>query len=330
MPIEISVGGGGLGFGGFGHTGSAPSPFDAINGSRLGGGSASHPLHDVRIEELLKPSSGDIGGSITIDKEVRVGDPITGRIELIANKAINARKAYLRLVGLKLVEERKSSGSGNTRQTWISADGTLFVHDAFLEPVIPAQLAPGQQVSATFAIPGPPLGPPTAHLGEAIVAWAVEVRFDIPLHGDAYVATLLPIIQNPELLSAGVGEQGGQSMLASIDVDGGTISVDSPLPAHPGTTLVVRASWPSAHAGAGRIELHRGSNAPNGTIALIASVPIAAGDLASGAARAELPLPPDVQPSFDGAGLSLGYYIRVLVDRKFRPDDAIQRVVAVA
>src|SRR5439155_21996866 len=133
----------------------------------------------------LKPSDGPVGGSIAIDGPVRVGDPIRGTISLIANSEVKARHAYLRLVGLRLVEERHSTshGSGSTARTesWIEANGRLSVESPFLEPAIPAELAPGQRFSATFAIPGPPLGPPTAHLGEAIVAWAVEVRFDIAM-----------------------------------------------------------------------------------------------------------------------------------------------------
>ncbi|HYK95892.1 MAG TPA: hypothetical protein VE011_08530 [Candidatus Dormibacteraeota bacterium] len=324
MSITFGVGG----FSGL-HSGHAPSPFDALNGSRLAGSISSHPLHDVRIEDLFKAIDGPLTGSITIDGSVRVGDPIKGTIDLTALEAIESRHAYLRLVCLRLVEERKSVGSGSNRSEWVQADGSLFVESPFLEPAIPFEMAAGDHFTAPFAIPGPPLGPPTAHLGEAIVAWAVEVRFDVAMGTDYHVSALLPIAQNPDLLAAGVGDQGGDSMLASVDVDGGTISIDSPLPARAGSTLVVRASWPTAHAGAGRIELHSGGNAPNGVFALIVSAPIADGDLASGAARAELALPADLTPSFDGANLSFGYSIRVLVDRRFRPDDSIQRVVAV-
>jgi hypothetical protein len=325
-----------ISFGGFGfssHSGHAPSPFDAVNGGRLAGSSSSHPLHDVRIEELLKPVDGPLSGSITIDGPVRVGDPIRGTIDILALEAIKARHAYLRLVGLRLVEERKSeshrTGNSTTTESWVEADGRLFVESPFLEPAIPPEMAAGAEFKASFAIPGPPLGPPTAHLGEAIVAWAVEVRFDISMGADFHLSTLLPIAQNPDLLAAGVGDQGGESMLASIDVGGGTISIESPLPARAGTTLVVRANWPSA-SGDGRIEVHRGSSAPNGINAVIASWNVTGAELSSGAARAEIALPPDLAPSFDGADLSLGYYVRVLVDRRFRPDDAIQRLVAVA
>ena len=317
-----------------GHGGSAPSPFDALNGGRLAGSSGSHPLHEVRIEELLKASDGELSGSITIDGAIRVGDPIKGTIDLVAGKAIKARHAYLRLVGLRLVEQQKSEthrvGNSDYTETWVEADGRLFVESPFLEPAIPTELNAGAHFTAAFAIPGPPLGPPTAHLGEAIVAWAVEVRFDIPMSADAHLATLLPIAQNPDLLAAGVGEQGGESMLASIDSEGGTISIESPLPSMRGTTLIVDANWPKAPSGSARIELHRRSNAPNGVSAIILSSPTTGAELTSGAARAELPLPTDLAPSFDGADLRLSYVVRVLVDRRFMPDAAIERPVAVA
>jgi len=97
-----------VGFGSFiGHAGSAPSPFDAINGPRLAGGEGSHPLHSVSPEELLRPSDGAVTGEFVLDHPARVGDGITGRVRLTAVKGIDARKAYLRLVGLRLDEVRR-------------------------------------------------------------------------------------------------------------------------------------------------------------------------------------------------------------------------------
>jgi hypothetical protein len=323
-----------MSFAGFGHSGSAPSPFDALNGSRLAGSESSHPLHDVRPEELLNPGSGGLGGRIAFEGMPRVGEPIRGTIELTAEREINARSAHLRLVGLRLREQRMSrthgTGSGSRTETWVEARGDLFVTDPFLEPAIPASLAAGETFRAAFAIPGPALGPPSAHLGEAIVAWAIEVRFDIAMHGDAFLAVFLPIEQHPDLLAAGVGEQGGLSMLASVDSAGGTISVDSKLPAMPGTAMRVRCVWPGAPGGPARIELHRRSNAPNGVNAIILTSDVTGEQLASGAAVVELPLPADLSPSFDGAGLTLTYIVRVLVSRRFRPDAAIERPVAIA
>jgi len=333
MSFSIKLGG--LGGGSFGHGGSAPSPFDAINGTRLAGNEYSHPLHDVRPDELLNPGDGSVTGRITIDGgPAMVGRPIRGTIELTATDAITARSAHLRLVGLRLRETQQSRSQGtgsNARvERWVEARGDLFVADPFLEPAIPSSLAAGQTFTTTFAIPAPQLGPPTAHLGEAIVAWALEVRFDIPMHTDAFLATYLHLEQHPDLLAAGVGEQGGQSMLASVDSDGGTISIESKLPALPGAPLVIAVRWPGAPAGPARIELHRRSNAPNGINTIIASAEGQGADIASGAARAELPIPADAAPSFDGAGLKLAYIVRVLVSRRFRPDAAIERPVAIA
>ena len=315
------------------HSGSAPSPFDALNGHRLAGGQGSHPLHDVRIEDLLRTTDGSLGGSITIDGPVMVGEPIRGRIDVIANHEIDAGAANLRLVGLRLVEQQESethrTGDTTTTDSWVEANGRLFATSPFLEPVIPTRLAPGDMFSAAFAIPGPALGPPTAHLGEAIVAWALDVRWKVSMGFDPFLATLVPIAQHPNLLAAGVGTQGGESMLTTVDVDGAKISVESPLPAKPGTPLEVVVNWPGAPSGPARVELHRRSNAPNGVNAVVALWNLEAAELAAGNARASLRLPADLAPSFDGADLRLGYVIRVLVDRRFMRDAAIERAVAI-
>jgi hypothetical protein len=94
--------------------------------------------------------------------------------------------------------------------------------------------------------------------------------------------------------------------------------------------VAVKVSWPSAPKGQGaRVELHRRTNAPNGEEGIIASMPVALGDLVSGAAEAQLLVPPGSAPSFDGAGLEIDYVIRVLVDIRFRPDAAIERPLGI-
>ncbi len=318
------------------HTGSAPSPFDAINGPRLAGGDGSHPLHSVSAEELLRPTDGAMAGEIVLDHPARVGDGITGRIRLTAVKEITSRKAYLRLVGLRLDEVRRSEEHRNSKgevtytERWVETSGNLFVADAFLEPPIPTSFQPGHTFEAQFAVPAPRLGPPTAHLGESIIAWALEVRWDIAMGSDHWLATYLPLAQHPDLLRAGVGKQGGMSLLASVPVGDGSISVVSPLPAAAGQEVVVKVAWPSAPQGQGaRIEIHRRTNAPNGTEGIIASVNVDPALLASGAAEARLTVPPGSAPSFNGAGLEIDYVIRVLVDRRFRSDAAIERPVGI-
>jgi hypothetical protein len=305
-----------------GHTGSAPSPFDALNGPRLAGPEGSHPLHSVAAEDLIRPTDGAVTGEFFLDHPARIGEGITGRIKLTAMKPINARKAYLRLVGLRLDEVRRSEEHRNAKgevtytEHWVETSGNLFSHDSFLEPPIPITSQPGAVWEEPFAIPAPPLGPPSAHLGESIIAWALEVRWDIPMGSDHSVASYLPLGQHPDLLRAGVGKQGGQSLMATVATGGGSISVVSPLPAPAGQPVLVEVSWPSAPQGQGaRIEIHRRTNAPNGEEGILASAAVDPASLVSGAARAQLLVPAGSAPSFDGAGLEINYVIRVLVDR---------------
>ena len=198
-----------------------------------------------------------------------------------------------------------------------------------MEPPIPTELAPGQNWESTFMIPAPQLGPPTAHLGESIIAWAIEVRWDIAMGSDHWLAAYLPLAQHPDLMRAGVGKQGGQSLMAGVPVGDATINVTTPLPATAGQEMVVTVVWPSAPVGQnGRIELHRRTNAPNGVEGIIASVAVPSASLQSGA-EAHITVPPGTAPSFDGAGLEIKYVIRVLVDRRFRTDLAIERPVGI-
>lgn len=289
------------------------------------------------MEELVRPTDGGaIAGQIVLDHPVRVGEDLAGTIRITANERISGRKAALRLAGLRLDEvrrsreERDSKGNVTSTENWVEAQGKLFVEDAFLEPAIPATLEAGATWEGHFSIPAPRLGPPSAHLGEAIIAWAVDVRWDIAMGSDHFVALLVPVAQHPDLMRAGVGKQGGSSLLADADLGGATISVTSPLPAPAGTEMVIKVAWTSASGGdRARIELHRRTNAPNGTEGIIASVPVDPATLRSGSAEARLLIPAGTAPSFDGAGLEITYIIRVLVDRRFRPDAAIERPIGI-
>lgn len=319
----------------FGHTGSAPPPFNALDGPRLAGPEGSHPLHEVQVEELLTPSDGRIVGEIALDRPARVGDGITGTIHLRALADVRARGAVLRRVGLRLDETRQerthrdAKGNVTRREAWVEARGRLFDELGFVEPAVPAALVAGQEWESRFAVPAPALGPPTAHLGESIVAWALEVRWDVPMGSDAWVATLLPLAQNPDLMAAGVGRQGGESLMRELAADGGVITVASALPAPAGAELRITVAWPGAPDGRGvRAELHRHSDAPNAEQGIVASVAVERGQL-DGASEITLLLPAGIPPSFDGAGLENRYVLRVLVDRPFRPDVAIERPVGV-
>jgi hypothetical protein len=321
----------------FGYRGSAPAPFDALDGPRLAGPEGSHPLRSVRSEELVTASSGAVEGDIVLDGPARVGDGIEGSISLRALDRVDGRAAHLRLLGLRLDEQRKSiehrdkDGRVTSSTKWVEAEGELFVDDSFIEPVIPSSLAAGDTWHGRFAVPAPRLGPPTAHLGESLIAWALQVRWDIARAPDEWIAVHLPIAQHAELLRAGVGLQGGPSLLQSVTVEDAVISVTSELPAAPGSSLRVTVRWPSAPVGRGaRIELHRHTNAPNGETGIIASAELASAGLVDGSAVAALDVPTDAAPSFDGAGLQIMYVVRVLVDIAFRPDAAVERPVAIA
>ena len=333
MPFSVNLGG----LGALMHrTGSAPSPFDAINGPRLAGPQGSHPLHSVTADELVRTSDGPVSGEISLDHPARVGEGITGTIRLTATEQLVARGATLRLVGLRLDEVTRSEdhtdGEGHVTSSdhWVEVHGKLFVDDAFPEPAIPATMEPGTTWESRFAVPAPPLGPPTAHLGESIVAWALEAHWDVPHGHDHFVATHLPLAQHPDLMRAGVGRQGGPSLMDGVSIGDAMISVTSSLPAPAGSEMVVSVRWPSAPGGQkGRVELHRRTNAPNGTEGIIATVPIDPAKLAAGATEARLIIPAGSAPSFDGAGLEITYVIRVLVDRRFRTDAAIERPVGI-
>jgi len=323
--------------GGFFHSrnGTAPEPFDAINGGRLAGPEGSHPLHDVSPEELVRPGDGPIVAEFVLDGQSRVGEMVAGVVRLTAVERIDARKAVLRLVGLRLDEVRRSEshedseGHTTSTESWVEVDGTLFAESAFLEPALPATLAAGQTFEARFAIPAPRLGPPTAHLGASIVAWALEVRWDVLMGDDHFVAAYVQVDQHPDLIRAGVGKQGGMSVLDSVAVDDGAIGVTTPLPAPAGSEVGISVGWPSASGGSvGRVELQRRTNAPNGETGVIASVAVDPRSL-QGGIEVRLAVPAGAAPSFDGAGLENAYVIRVLVDRKFRPDAAIERPIAI-
>lgn len=318
------------------HSGSSPSPFDAVSGNELAGPQGSHPLETLRAEDLLRPTSGAVAAVFAFDHPAIVGEGLTGTLRLRADEPVRARGARLRLLGLRLVEERRSSSEkrGDTWVTedWVEANGSLFVEDAFLEPSIPAALAAGQTFETAFAVPMPALGPPSGHLGVAIVAWALEVRWDVAMAEDVFVAELLPIAQNPSLIRAGVGRQGGAALLASVDAGrGATIEIRDPLPAFTGGTLAVRSSWPAVPSGRlARVELVQHVEAPNGGSRLVAAVTGAIDDVRTGAAPIALTIPDGLAPSFDGADLECRYVVRIVVDRPMRPDESIEREVAIS
>ncbi len=320
------------------HSGSCPAPFNARNGHALAGPDGSHPLHAISVPDLVTPQAGAVTGEIRLDEPVVVGGVLRGHLSMRAQGDVRARAAVLRLVGLKLLERQESEsheeGFGDSRHTvtesWVEANGTLFDTLPFTEPVLPADLAAGQAFETDFQLPAPRLGPPTAHLGEAIVAWAIEARWDVAMRGDSWLAVPLNVLQNPDLIRAGVGRQGGLAMLDVVALQGGaTIGVAGDKPVRAGSSLTVQVAWPGASDGKARVELHRRTNAPNGVEGVIASVPATGAELRAGMTVDLGVLAGGLPPSFDGVGLENSYVLRVLIDRRFRSDLAIERPIAI-
>ena len=325
-------------FGWGGHRGSAPTPFDAVDGARLAGPQGSHPLAAIAIEELVAPASDGLDGAITIDNAdaIRIGEGIGGRISVTARKDINARGAVLRLVGGRLLEERKShedrdsKGTVTRREDWVEVDGKLFEQLALTDMRLPASLAAGQHFEAQFTIPAPRLGPATAHLGSAIIAWAVEARWDISMGGDERLAMPVKVGQNVDYLRSGAVRLENGAMFDIWSEGDGSIAVKPLPPIAAGQEVEVTVTWPSAGAGrGGRFELQANVDAPNGTKGLVlSSTPIDPAAFRGGMTFRVL-IPPDAPPTMAHEGVAVNYRLRALVDRPFRSDLAIERAIAV-
>lgn len=326
----------GFGFS-FGHSGDSPAPFDARSGSDLAGPEGSHPLADISLESLLRHNTDGLSGSIDFATPVRVGEAITGTIRVTAHRDIDARKAEFRLVGLSLVEERKSreerdsKGNVRSREDWVEANGKLFEELSFGEVSLPARLAAGESYETTFNIPAPRLGPPQAHAGCAIIAWAIEARWDITRGGDERVAALVPVAQHPDLLRAGVITVGAGAM---NDIwatpEGASISVKPVPPLVPGAPVAVTVVWPDtpANGRSARIEVVVEVEAPNGGSQTIATTQTTADALRTGV-ELSLILPADMPPTLDAARVKVRYVIKAIVDIRFRPDASAERLIVV-
>jgi hypothetical protein len=329
---------GGSGFGGgFGHSGDSPAPFDARSGGDLAGPQNSHPLADISIESLLKPHTDGVSGSIEFATPIRIGEGITGTIKITAHREIDARKAEFRLIGLNLVEERKhvehrdSKGNVTSRDDWVEANGRLFDELSFMDVALPPRMAAGESYETTFSVPAPRLGPPQAHAGCAIIAWAIEARWDIPHGGDERVAALVPLAQHPDLLRAGVITVGAGAMHDVWSTpEGASISVQPVPPLVPGTPVAVTVTWPEAPSNgrSGRIEVIVDVDAPNGGSQVIATTETNVDSLRGGV-ELSLVLPADMPPTLDADRIKVRYLIKAVVDIRFRPDASTERLVVV-
>jgi hypothetical protein len=326
---------GGL-FGWGGRRGSAPTPFDAVDSTRLAGPSGSHPLAAIEVHELLAPASGGLDGEIQILGPVRVGDGISGRLRVTARREIKARSAVLRLVGARLAEEqrsetkRDSEGRTTSTESWVEVHGKLFEQLPFSSPPLPATLAAGQTIETDFTIPAPRLGPASGHMGSALVCWAVEARWDVAMGSDERVATLVHVAQNIDYLRSGAVRLESGAMFDAYSVGDASIAVKPLPPIAAGSDVEVSVTWPSAGSGRGaRVELQADVEAPIGLKGIVlASIPVDPAALRQGL-TVSLPLPADAPPTQQAHGVGVSYRVRALVDRALRRDLAVERALAV-
>ncbi len=346
--------------------GDAPAPFDARDGHRLAGPQGSHPLVGLTAADLLRPATDGLAGTIELAGPVRVGEGISGTLRVRATRAIKARSAALRLVGVRIGEEvrtgrsraadaadaldaanaalrvasgtggvgaggtgaKSSSSSANDTVSWVEVHGTFIEESTFTEPVLPTLLAPGQLVEAPFTIPAPRLGPPSAHAGTTIVAWAVEARWDIAMGADERVAAVVPIGQHPDLLRSGAVTLPSGAMFDVVDHEGARLSVEPLPPLQAGAQVTLGVAWPGAPGGRSvRVELTTDIKGSTGLSVTSVSLPVDGEALGGG--QVVVPLPADLPPTLVTDGLAVGHRVRVIVDRPMRPDVSRERPVVV-
>ncbi len=326
--------GGWTGFGG--RSGSAPSPFDAVEGHRLVGPSGSHPLALVALDELVSRASNGLDGQITITDPVRIGEALSGHITLTARKEIKARGAMLRLVGALITEQRRSKEERDSEgkvvrsEQWVEVSGKLFEELPFSQPALPVSLAAGESFEADFTLPAPRLGPVTAHMGSAILAWAIEAKWDISMGGDERLAALVDVRQNIDYLRSGAVRLEQGAMFDAWQVGDASIAVSPLPPIAAGSEIDVTVTWPGAGSGrGGRLELQADVEAPNGLNDLVLWTTTVDPAAFRGGTTIKVPIPADAPPTLADKGVAVNYRLRAIVDRKLRSDLAVERAFAV-
>jgi hypothetical protein len=339
MPgFRDAVMGAGRGSGWTGHRGNAPTPFDAVDGARLAGPQGSHPLAAISIDELVRRSSDGLDGTLIIDNPdaVRIGEGISGRLALTARRNINARGAALRLVGGLLAEHQQSredhdsSGRTTHREDWVEVHGKLFAQEAYIDTPLPTALAAGQRYETPFTIPAPRLGPVSAHLGTAVLAWAIEAKWDVAMGADERLAVPVAVHQNLDYLRSGAVRLENGALFDLWSVGDGSIAVSPLPPIAAGSQVSVTVNWPAAGSGrGGRLELQANIDAPNGIKGVVlASLTVDPAAFRAGATFT-LDVPADAPPTVADQGVGVNYRLRALVDRAFRSDLAIERALAI-
>lgn len=319
-----------------GRTGSTPGPFDAVEGHRLVGPSGSHPLALIAMNELVRRASKGLDGQITINEPVRIGEALSGTIAFTALKDIQARGAVLRLVGALITEQQRSKeerdreGKVVRSEQWVEVTGSQFEELPFMQPALPANLSAGQTFETEFTLPAPRLGPVSAHMGSAILAWALDAKWDISMGGDERLSALVNVRQNIDYLRSGAVRLEQGAMFDAWQVGDATITVSPLPPIAAGSEIDVTVTWPSAGSGrGGRLELQADVEAPNRLNDLVLwSMPVDPAAFRGGVTM-RVPVPDDAPPTLADKGVAVNYRLRAIVDRQFRSDLAVERALAV-
>ena len=306
----------GSGFGWTSHSGSCPTPFDAVDGSRLAGPQNSHPLAAVSIDELVRRSTDGLQGAITIDNPdaVRIGDGISGQSDPDRDQehqrprgGCAARWRPHRRRG-QVVRGRDSKGNVIRSEYWVEVHGSLFSEEAYTDVPLPPQLAAGQTFQTQFTIPAPRLGPVSAHVGTALIGWAVEAKWDISMGGDERLAVPVTVHQNLDYLRSGSVRLQPGAMFDLWSQGDGSIGVKPLPPIVAGTNVDVTVTWPSAGSGrGGRFELQADIKAPKGIDGLVLwSATVDPAAFRAGTTFT-ISVPADAPPTFEDQGLAINY-----------------------
>jgi hypothetical protein len=321
---------------GVSHSGSAPAPFDAVDGSRLAGPQGSHPLAAISMSELVRGSSNRLNGMISVTDPVRIGEALAGHLKVTALTDINARSANVRLVGALISEhdetreDRDSKGDVVNTERWIAVSGKYFEELPFTEPLLPTTLAAGQTFETDFVLPAPRLGPPSAHMGSEILAWALDARWDVSMGGDERVSALVDVKQNIDYLRSGAVRLDAGALFDSWAVGDASISVNPLPPIVAGSEIDVTITWPSAGSGrGGRLELQADVKGPHPLSGIVLFSTAVDPNTFRGGTTIRIPIPADAPPTLDDKGAAVSYRIRALVDRPMRSDLAVERALAV-
>jgi len=227
-------------------------------------------------------------------------------------------------------EERDSQGKVTRSEQWVEVSGNIFEELPFTEPLLPTTLAAGQTFETDFNLPAPRLGPVSAHMGSAVLAWALDAQWDISMGGDERVSALVEVKQNIDYLRSGAVQLANGAMFDVFAVGDGSIAVKPLPPALAGSELEVTVAWPSAGSGrGGRLELQADVDAPNRLSGVVLFSQVVDPQAFRGGTTLRIPIPADAPPTLADKGVAVSYRIRALVDRQFRSDLAVERALAV-